>query len=1036
MLKHPNITEQRIRNALPAVRGMCYLERRPVEVAAWHVPGEPAPLADALAAAYAPFRVGDPWGPPWGTTWFRIRGTVPPEWADREAVVVMRLSDDPREGFTAEGLIYHQGRPVCALNSFRDEIPVSRFAAAGQPFEFFVEAAANLCNEAGPGPGDLQTPVFQLVQAELAAPNREAFAYLYDYQVAAEAMRVLPEDHQRRAELRFALNQSLNRLDLDRPETLPAARDALAGVLARRNGQTVHRLTAIGHAHIDTAWLWPLRESIRKCARTFSTALDYMADYPEYVFGCSQAQQYAWMKHLYPEIFQGIRNRVAAGQWEPIGSMWVEMDCNLASGESLVRQILKGKQFFHNEFGYETRDAWIPDVFGYSAALPQIFRQCGIDFFVTQKISWNQTNKFPHHTFYWEGIDGTRIFTHFPPADTYNAQMDAASLMYNLRNFREHGYSDRSLYVYGYGDGGGGPTIEMLERMRRWADFDGLPQVRPGKVIDFLRETEAAAHDLPVWVGELYLELHRGTYTTQARTKRNNRKGELLLRDTEFFDAVDQLLNPARVETAANPERAVYDVVGVDRQDAHRHARALDRAWKLLLLNQFHDIIPGSSIHWVYEDAERDYANLRTLCNSVLLPSLAGLDNHIDASGFARPVRVANTLGFARDEVVALPGGALRRVQVPPCGYAVIETETEDDHPFPPVTATEEGNRIVLANGLLRIGIDGDGLLDSVEDLEHRRQVLAPGQRANLLQLHVDIPNAWDAWDIDVFYRERRQDLAEADEIILVESSPLRAAVEVTRQFGASRLVQQIVLTAGSRRIDFVTEVDWQESRKLLKVAFPVDVHAAKATYEIQYGHVERPTHFNTSWDQARFEVCAHRWADLAEAGYGVALLNDCKYGYDVHGNVLRLSLLRAPCAPDPQADRGTQHFTYSLFPHPGDCRQGRVIEEGYRLNVPLRADTIPATPGDLPAGLSLFSVDRPGVYIESVKTAEDGNGLILRLYEGHGARGPFTLSTPLPFQHAESVNLLEQDPHPVAFTSGTCTLSLKPFQIHTLRFR
>ncbi|MDD5349707.1 MAG: alpha-mannosidase, partial [Chthoniobacteraceae bacterium] len=836
-------------------------------------------------------------------------------------------------------------------------------------------------------------------------------------------------------ELAYALNESLNLLDFGDPATIAAARGALAPVLAKKNGGTVHQISAIGHAHIDSAWLWPLRETIRKCARTFSTAVDYMERYPDYVFGCSQAQQYAWMKAYYPGVFAKIKERVKRGQWEPIGSMWVEADCNLASGESLIRQILLGKRFFKEEFGYEPHDAWLPDVFGYSAALPQIYTKCGIDLFVTQKISWNQFNKFPHHTFLWEGLDGTRIFTHFPPADTYNGEMDPASLVFNVRNFKEHGRASRSLYVYGYGDGGGGPTVAMLEQAQRARDLDGLPQVQLERVADFAKKAKEDARDLPVWAGELYLELHRGTYTTQARTKRGNRKSEFLLRDAEFLDALSLVLAPQRQENAADPARAVYDVTGLHAPGANRHAAALERAWKLLLLNQFHDIIPGSSIGWVYEDSARDYETIAQLGTSVVDSSFAALDGLIDTSAFQEPLRIVNTLGFERGEVVELPNGEFTKVHVPSAGYTVIDAAKPLPAADQPVSVRQENGTVTLANGILTVSVAANGLITSLRDEEAGgREVLAPGAEANLFQLHPDKPNAWDAWDVDPFYRERVKDLREADRVEVLESRPLRAVLRIERSFGKSRIVQDMILSAGSRRIDFDTRIEWNEDHQLLKVAFPVAVHSLRATYETQFGHVERPTHYNTSWDLARFEVCAHKWADLSEPGYGVALLNDCKYGYDIHDNVLRLSLLRAPSSPDPTADRGAHRFVYSLLPHPGDFRQGGVIEEAYKLNVPLRSGRLPVQKGALPSAQSFFQVDQPGIMLESVKLAEDGADVVARFYEAHGARGTCTVHTTLPVGAAARTDLLENDLEPLACENGSIRFGFRPFEIVTLK--
>ena len=831
----------------------------------------------------------------------------------------------------------------------------------------------------------------------------------------------------------YSLNTAANLFDDSDPSTVAPAREALREVLNKHNGDTAHQVSAIGHAHIDTAWLWPLRETIRKCARTFATALAYMEEYPDYVFGCSQAQQYAWMKEYYPTIYAGIKKAVARGQWEPTGSMWIEADCNLSSGESLIRQILHGKNFFLEEFGYETRDVWIPDVFGYAAAMPQMMRKAGVKYFLTQKISWNQFNKFPHHTFLWEGIDGTRIFTHFPPADGYNARFVPEELVYNVRNFRENDRATRSLFVYGHGDGGGGPTREMLETAKRVRDFEGLPRVTLEKVSDFFPKAEADARDLPVWVGELYLELHRGTYTTQAKNKRGNRKGEFLLRDAEFFDVISGC-SPAEEELPAVGDRAVYDVSG----KGGRHTAAyLDRAWKLLLLNQFHDIIPGSSINWVYRDSDRDYATIQKLGSAVLVSGRERLMAAIDTSGYKQPIAVFNTCSHARDEVVTLPDGSPAHVQVPPLGYAVIEGGA----PRPaaplanPVEAVKTDAGIEMDNGILRVVFDGRGLITSLYDHRVRREVIAAGECANVFHLHRDLPNNWDAWDVDINYRETCEEIAGLKSLEIVENTSLQAAVGIVREFRKSRISQKITLRAGSPRIDFHTEVDWREDHKFLKVAFPVSVRSARATYEIQYGHLDRPTHANTSWDMAQFEVCAQKWADLSEGDYGVALLNDCKYGYDILGHVLRLSLLRAPSMPDPEADRGHHEFTYSLLPHQGDFRAGEVIQQAYALNNPLQIAPANTHPGTRPSSQSFFQADRPGVVIEAIKRAEKENAVIVRFYEAHGTRGPVTLRTSLPFKQAFTADLMERTLEPVALHDGEVALTVEPFEIVTLKF-
>ncbi len=1040
MLKHPDLTEARIRAALDRIHQQIYTPKQPIDIAIWNVAGEPVAAEKAFKAKYAPFTVGDLWGPLWDTAWFRFRGQVPKEWRGCEVVALVRLGGIGNEGFTAEGLIYHEGKLVRALNVNRSDVEVAASARGGERFEFFVEAAANGgADWTGKSrglnlPEYKGKPQFRLEQAELACVNREAYDFYYDFKVAFEAMEAFPATSQHRGELRYALNEAVNLFSDEDPKTITKARAALKDVLRRHNGSTVHNLSAVGHAHIDTAWLWPLRETIRKCARTFSTALDYMEKYPNYVFACSQAQQYAWMKAYYPDIWKRIKDAVRRGQWEPVGSMWIETDCNLASGESLVRQILHGKRFFQEELDYETKDVWIPDVFGYAASLPQIMHKTGTDYFLTQKISWNQFNKFPHHTFLWEGIDGTSIFTHFPPADTYNADTGPKELMKNVQNFREHDRATRSILLYGYGDGGGGPSIEMLEKARRLRDFDGLPKLTQEKALNFFEKAAADAKDLPVWVGELYLELHRGTYTTQAKNKRGNRKSEFLLRDAEFFDSITYLLDRKRKQTAADPERAVYDVTGLSESGAATHRAALDRAWKLVLLNQFHDIIPGSSIHWVYQDSTRDYETVRQLGESVRDSALSTLGGLIDTSAFTKPVLVSNTLSFPRREIIDLPGGKPVLVEAPASGYTVIENKSAASRaPLHPVTASQSGAGITLENGLVRVRINAKGLLASVYDLKNRREVLKGS--GNVFRLHEDIPNAWSAWDVDVFHKEKFEVLDGVAQVELVENGPLRAAVKIVRAFGKSRIEQHIVLRADSARIDFPTEIDWQENQKFLKVAFPVNIRAMNATYEIQYGHLERPTHSNTSWDMARFEVCAQKWADLAEPGYGVALLNDCKYGHDIHGNEMCLSLLRASVSPDPIADRGQHQFTYALFPHAGDFRAAGVIEEAYALNVPLVVSATKPSAGSLPATHSFFQVDRSNVIIEAIKLAEDGGSVIVRLYEAAGARGAVSLTTSLPVEMAWFTDLMENDLVKAPLKSGRVQFELKPFEIVTLKF-
>ncbi|MEM9414598.1 MAG: alpha-mannosidase [Planctomycetota bacterium] len=1069
MHKHPDLTEARIKLAIDRrLKPRVHPETAPVSIDKWDVGGEPVPFAQAAAATYQPFKVGDRWGASWDTAWFRITGELPADWAGKpEAILRIDLGPNPTwaEGFSCEGLIYKDGKPSGAVNLYRDDALRFTDIQGGERFEVYIEAAANVRPDNVKN-GDWHLPAefggdprFTLKRCELATFNRPAWKLLCAFELLNGMLDVLPKDAPRRGQVCAALNEALNVLEDHDPGTTADAMAILQPILDKRNGDTAHHVSAIGHAHIDTAWLWPLRETIRKCARTFSTALNYMDEYPEYVFGCSQPIQYAWMKYHYPAIYDRIKQAVKRGQWQVMGSMWVEPDCNLASGESLVRQLLHGKQFFLEEFGIETDDVWIPDVFGYSAAMPQLMAQAGVTSFLTQKISWNQFNRFPHHTFNWRGIDGTEVFTHFPPADTYNGQFTAQEVAKSQTRFLDHDRATRSLYPFGHGDGGGGPSRQMLENAGMLKDLEGMPRVTIEPTTVFFEKAKQDAADLPTWVGELYLEYHRGTYTTQGRTKRGNRKGELALRDAEFFDAIDTATNgPADAkqvdahDEAAAQSRAVYDVFD-HPQGGQRGGRVglLDRAWKLLLTNQFHDILPGSSIQWVYEDAARDYETIQQLASQVRESALGSIVSSLqgtDGPGRSQSV-VFNTLGHTRREVVDLADGPAL-VEAPSCGYAYADNATPDADS---VRIDQSDGRITLDNGLLRVVIDtATGHLTSIRDLRvNGREALAPSLgaeaiAANVLQLHHDLPNQWDAWDVDVFYKEQCETIDQLDAIEIVEQHALRVKVRTKRSFRKSTIEQTLVLRAGSARIDFETRVDWQERHRFLKAAFPVNVRSEQATYDIQFGHVQRPTHDNTSWDLARFEVCAHKWADLSEGGpaeaggYGVALLNDCKYGYDIRDHVMRLSLLRGPIEPDPVADMGEHMFTYSLFPHAGDYRAGQVIEEAYNLNVPLRVQPAEPSAGRGQESLPRVShawleIDQPGIVIEAVKVPEDGEGVIVRLYEAYGARRDATLATRLPVKQYTPTNLLEQPVgQPADLADGRVPLTFGPFEIKTLR--
>jgi alpha-mannosidase len=789
----------------------------------------------------------------------------------------------------------------------------------------------------------------------------------------------------------------MDALDLDDISgTAAAARAVLAPTLAKPAHASAHTLSAAGHAHIDSAWLWPIRETKRKTSRTFSNVTALAEEYEELVFACSQAQQYEWVRDNYPHVWARIKKAVADGNWAPVGGMWVEADGNLPGGEALARQLIHGKRFFIEHFGIETKGVWLPDSFGYNAAYPQLAKLAGNDWFLTQKLSWNQTNKLPHHSFWWEGLDGTRIFTHFPPVDTYNAEFSGKEMAHAVRNYQDKGRGTTSLAPFGHGDGGGGPTREMMERARRLASLEGSAKVRVEHPDAFFA---AAREEIPgdqVWSGELYLELHRATYTSQARTKQGNRRSEHRMREAELWATT----------AALNAPGYSYPY------------EKLDRLWKTVLLHQFHDILPGSSIAWVHREAEAEYARVAKEVEAITAEAVAALGTG--------ETRVFNTSPVDRAEVVRTSVGIPMYAEVPANGSALLDAGE------PPQPVTVEGR--VLDNGLVRVELAEDGTLASVRDLTAGREVLA--DKGNLLRLHSDLPNYWDAWDIDKHYKNRYTDLLDAESVTVVEEGPLLGALKVERAFGkGSRIVQTITVRAGSRRIDVETEIDWHEAEKILKAAFPVDIRAPHSSAEIQFGHVQRPTHTNTSWESARFEVYGHRWVHIAEPGYGVAVINDSTYGHDVSRTVredggttttVRLSLVRAPRVPDPEADQGKHRFTYALLP---GASIEDAIAEGYALNLPLRvADSAgPAEP--------VVSVDGEGVTIEAVKLADDASGdVVVRLYESRGGRGTGTLRTGFPLAGVQMTDLLERPLTTVDTDGNAVPVALRPFEVQTLR--
>lgn len=1005
MQKHPELTRQRITRFAAKMPPLFYPERKPVDLSVFSAPGR-ITFEEAIRGPFKPARVGEKFGPLWSTHWFHVQGEIPGAWKGRQIHLLWDSS--------SEACVWRDGVPIQGLagsatnwgeNPIRTEFLLADAARAGERVDLYVEIACN--GLFGTDVPEFNDRIGTLLQAEIALFDQEAWDLYWDFIVIAEMAQQLPLNTPRGGQALFAANAMVNALRLDDRSTWAPARRIAREFLSAHNGDGQHNISAIGHAHIDTAWLWPVAETKRKCARSFSTALRYMDLYPGFRFACSQAQQYAWMKQEYPGLYERIREKVKAGSFIPVGGTWVEPDCNIPSGESLVRQFLYGQRFFLQEFGRTCEEFWNPDVFGYSGALPQIMRLAGIRYFLTQKLSWNQFNKPASHTFLWEGIDGSRVLTHFPPADTYNSTVSVKELLHNVSNFKDHERARESLLLFGYGDGGGGPTLSMLERLARLRDVDGLPRVEVRAPAEFFARCEADLRDPLVWAGELYFELHRGTYTSQARNKRFNRQSELLLRDTEFLAAL-----------AFHSNGSAYP------------AAELETLWKLVLTDQFHDILPGSSIGEVYQDSAKDYEQVLEAAGRLRQAALADLAPGDKAI-------VWNTLSFARAEVIELPEGlkggqisftgrALGVAAAPPMGCAPLAPEPVDDS----VGLREEPGSFTLENARLRAVFTRQGGLVSLFHKGAQREAIAADQIADRFVLYEDEPNKWDAWDVDAFHLEKPLWMGEAVSVRVLETGPLRASLEFTYSISpASSLRQTVSLSALSSRLEFACEADWHERHKFLKVEFPVNVRAQQASYEIQFGHLQRPTHFNTSWDMARFEVSAHKWADLSEPGFGVALLNDCKYGHAAHGNILRLSLLRAPLYPDPEADQGRHEFRFALYPHQGSLQSAGVVEQAYAFNLPLLA-----VAAGKPEQRSFFSVDNPAAVIDTVKKAEEGDSLIIRLYESHGSHGRVRLSSSLNFRSAVVTDLLENELSALAWSNGATEFDVSPFQIVTLK--
>ncbi len=976
-----------------------------------------------------------PWGGYDQTAWFFTEVEVPGGW--RGSPVQLYLDID-------ESLLFVDGLPKQGIDAnHREHLLVSQ-AQGGERWALAVEAYAGLTSE---------KCIFR--HAELRQVRPEAWRLYFDLKVALDVLSGLTrgsEDYQRLVSL---LEETMRLVDPREPGSAQYfAAVARAGRHMRRawnkmTSRCYGRVWPVGHAHIDVAWLWRIKEVKRKSARTFATALALMDEYPHYHFVQSQPQLYAFVRDAYPTLYQRLVDKVRTGQWEPTGGMWVEADCNIPSGEALVRQLLYGQRFLMREFGAPSQVLWLPDVFGYSWALPQLLKKAGIDYFYTAKIGWLYTNPFPHSTFWWQGVDGSRVLAHLCfHRQAYSAGLDAAALRETWESFRQRDAARDVILSFGHGDGGGGPTREQLEHQRRLTHAPGHPTLTQGSVRQFFATARKTSRELPVWADELYLEGHRGTYSTHGAIKRENRKCELLLRDAELLSSIALRLGSS------------YP------------AEELQQCWERVLRNQFHDILPGSSIPEVYQDAMADYAFVREVAGRARDRALQAISELVDARG-GDNLLVFNTLGWTRTDVVALPVEGLppsfriedlsgrsvpyqrvRRVDgkeqvlfvapdVPACGYTTFRLVP--GRPAPGEASCQvEGSNIVTPHFVARLNERGELL--RLLDKEYSQEVLAAGERGNVLQMFLDYPHFWEAWEISPDYEAHPLRLLRTKGAAKITVGPVCAIARV--RLGSSRsLVQQdVILYRDLRRVDFDTVVDWHEPRTLLKVAFPVRVMAERSTYEIQFAAISRSTRRNTSWEQARFEVPAQRWADLSDGGYGVSLLNDCKYGYDVRDNVLRLTLLKNCYAPDPQScqygvlygaqtDEGLHRFVYALWPHVGDWRSGKTVQAAYELNAPLLVVRKGRQRGPLPEQQSFLALSgAPSVILDTMKKSEDDNSLVVRLYESAGQRAVATVRSALGLEEARVADLLEREGKKSVWVNGQGRGALSPVEVLTVK--
>ncbi len=989
---------------------------------------------------------GDYWGGREKDFIFETEFTVPGDWPIENDVALHLPIGDSIDFSHPEALVYIDDEYFGSCDRHHREIVLPGRYRDSKPHKLLLKGWTGTCGFRLNKYSELQMQVCRVVCID---PEAKEFAV--KAKLCLETIRLLDENEPVRAKLVTGLYEACRELDVREPLG-EGFYSSLSGALRVLNetiktaGQAMNvNLTSIGHAHIDVAWLWDLDQTRNKCARTFGNVVNLMDRYEDFHFLQSQPQLYDYLKEDYPELFARIKDFVKQGRWELIGGMWVESDCNVAGAESLARQFLLGRNFFRHNFGPDSDSPvlWLPDVFGYCHSLPQLIKQAGLEYFFTTKISWNQYNKFPYDTFWWQGIDGTKVLTHFgtTPAPgsgefdvTYNGTGAPSEILGTWTKYKNKEQSNNLIYLFGYGDGGGGPTSSMLDNLKELNEFPAMPRVNQQKAGQFFAELEQQSGDkVPVFNDELYLEKHRGCYTTQARTKRGNRKSEFILHDAEFLASAALLLD----------EKYRYP------------ARQFNQAWKTVCLHQFHDILPGSSIKKVYDDAERSYREVENICGEVKQKALEAIGRCYPAD-----ILVINPTSFERDDYVLCDVKLEpdRKLQKADGSEAVFQQTGKglliDAGRVAPYSVTglnivkgKSGSasaevkavRDSLENEYVKVELDEAGDIKSIYDKQNEREVLTEAGTANEFQACLDRPvGDCEAWDIDHFIDEHIYKPRPAESVEIIESGPLRAVLKVKRQILDSPYTQYISIDANSPAVDIETEIDWQNRRMFLKSAFEFEVHTSEASYEIQFANIKRPTHRNTSMDWAKFEVPHQKWVDLSEGDYGVSLINDCKYGCDTLGSRVRLSLLRGTEFPDTEADLGKHSFKYRILPHKG-AGLTETISSAYCFNDPLigtrKQDNSGCSDSDrCDKSESFFAVDCENIVIETVKAAEDGSGWVVRMYESQRTRGKALLSTNFKIKAAGRCGLLENIDEQLRIEGNSIVFSYRPFEIINIK--